>query len=103
MLHVDTHSYAFLKNGRVLSSLMFENHDDQDLLESVKQNLNADQYIDCCEVGVIPGPYYTWENGEFVPPTEDWLYENDIISETMQMRKLREEAETYYFATLNEQ
>ncbi len=72
------------------------------MIESVKQRLDADQYVDCCEVGVIPGTYYTWENGEFIAPTEDWLYENGIISETTQMLRLRQEAEEYYFATLNE-
>lgn len=103
MSHLNTHSYAFLKDNRVISSLVFENHDDQDLLESVKESLNADQYVDCCEVGVIPGTYYTWENGTFVPPTEDWLYENNIINETTQMKRLREEAEEYYFSLLSEQ
>jgi hypothetical protein len=102
MSHLNTHAYAFLKNNRVISSTVFENHDDQDLIESVKQRLDADQYVDCCEVGVIPGTYYTWENGEFIAPTEDWLYENGIISETTQMLRLRQEAEEYYFATLNE-
>ena len=102
MSHLNTHSYAFLKNNRVISSLVFENHDDQDLLESVKQNLNADEYVDCCEVGFIPGTYFTWADGDFIPPTEDWLYENDIISETSEMKMLREEAESYYFSIINE-
>ena len=39
MSHLNTHVYAFLKDSRVISSVVFENHDDQDLLESVKQNL----------------------------------------------------------------
>ena len=103
MSHLNTHVYAFLKDSRVISSVVFENHDDQDLLESVKQNLNADEYVDCCVVGFIPGTYFTWENGEFIPVTEDWLYENHLIIETTQMRQLREEAEEFYFATLNQE
>lgn len=102
MSHLKTHAYAFLKDNRVLSSLVFDNHDDQDLLETVKQQLNADQYIDCCEIGFIPGTYYTFENGQFVEPTEQWLYENDIIKETLEMRQLREEAELYYFNMLSQ-
>ena len=81
--------YAFIDaNGTVLNVCVFSEH-DENLLETIKNSLNANTYISCKDNGLAAiggiwdGQYFRYEDGTRVPtialPTDDnYIYKFDF-------------------------
>lgn len=82
--------YAFLKNNRVANIAVFALQDEA-LADAVAQTHG---YDDAVWVGeVTPAMYSTYDGATFTAPTEDYLYEINILPENTAMRLAREAEE----------
>jgi len=80
MEHLENHLHAFLdSNNRVTQILCFDGH-DTDLLEQVREHLNADRYVCCCDNGIayVGGDLF---EGKFYPakPYEEWIRDTEKV------------------------
>jgi len=83
--------YAFLKNNRVANIAVFASQDEA-LADAVAIEHG---YDDAVWVGeVTPAMYSTYDGTTFTEPTEDYLYEINILPENTAMRLAREAEET---------
>jgi len=81
--------YAFIDgDGTVINVCVFSEH-NEDLLNTIKNSLNANAYISCKDNGIaVPGgiwdgQYFKYEDGTRVPPTampldDSYIYRFDF-------------------------
>jgi hypothetical protein len=91
MTNTELLDYAFIDvNGTVLNVCVFAGH-DENLLETIKNSLNASAYISCKDNGLAAiggtwdGQYFKYEDGTRVPltpmPQDDtYIYRFDFDS-----------------------
>lgn len=84
MENVQEYIYAFIKNNRVINVLVFNELDNQELIEQVKISLNADEAVSLYNYPVndigIPSMYWSYTNSKFEPPTEEYLISIGVIN-----------------------
>lgn len=84
MKNTQEYIYAFIKNNRVINVLVFNELDNQELIEQVKISLNADEAVSLYNYPVndigIPSMYWSYTNSTFEPPTEEYLISIGVLN-----------------------
>lgn len=84
MENIQEYIYAFIKNNRVINVLVFNELDNQELIEQVKISLNADEAVSLYNYPVndigIPSMYWSYTNSIFEPPTEEYLISIGVLN-----------------------
>jgi hypothetical protein len=81
--HLENHPHAFLdQNNKVLNVAIFdENGHDSDLIQVIKNDLQATEVICCCSNGIAYVGGY-WRNNKFTDPQPypSWTYDEITLT-----------------------
>lgn len=79
MIHFSEHPQAVIKNGRVEDIIVFADHNAA-LIQHVANELGADLFVSCCDIGVIPPRYSAWDGEKFTDPTNEYLISIGVLN-----------------------
>lgn len=82
MEHLEYHPHAFLDSENfVVSVHLFESHDDQNLIATVKENIEAADVKSCCEHGEAGVGSYFYNNVFYLPkPYASWIFDTNVLN-----------------------
>lgn len=75
MEHLENHPYAALDENNFVNNIIVFSEHDSSLIEQVKEHLNVNQIISCCEFGEAQIDYYFYNNVFYPPkPYPSWVF-----------------------------
>lgn len=84
MEHLEYHPHAFLDSDNfVISVCLFESHDDQELINTIKNNIEAVDVKSCCEYGEAGVGSYFYNDEFYLPKTyASWIFDTNTLKWT---------------------
>lgn len=70
MKHVNEHLHAFLTGNVVINVAVFNEHDEE-LIDFICKENGGEQFLCCCNLGMVPQIGWTWDGTTFIEPVAE--------------------------------